>query len=262
MSDFYDSLETRDPAAREREIFGGLPEQIVRAVTAPGWTKHLGDIDPKAVTSRAALAKLPLLRKSDLPRLQTETPPFGGFNVTPPGKAKRLLMSPGPIFEPEGHEADFAGVARAMFAAGFREGQIVLNCFSYHLTPGAWMFESAAEALGCAVIPGGVGNPENAFAVGEIGDALVAPKDGIPIGPVTFYRDFAAKVAAHEIGHLLGGHHHYQECATPDPVVSAVARAEVGACTLMSNAVDFQTLPFSTLNGVVVRGHAEAYADR
>ena len=154
MSDFYDSLETRDPAAREREIFGGLPEQIVRAVTAPGWTKHLGDIDPKAVTSRAALAKLPLLRKSDLPRLQTETPPFGGFNVTPPGKAKRLLMSPGPIFEPEGHEADFAGVARAMFAAGFREGQIVLNCFSYHLTPGAWMFESAAEALG------GVGNTE------------------------------------------------------------------------------------------------------
>lgn len=109
---------------------------------------------------------------------------------------------------------------------------------------------------------GGVGNPENAFAVGEIGDALVDPKDGIPIGPVTFYRDFAAKVAAHEIGHLMGGHHHYQECATPGPVASAVARAEIGACTLMSNAVDFQTLPFSTLNSVVVRGHAEAYADR
>ena len=109
---------------------------------------------------------------------------------------------------------------------------------------------------------GGVGNPENAFAVGEIGDALVDPKGGIPIGPVTFYRDFAAKVAAHEIGHLMGGHHHYQECATPGPVTSAVARAEIGACTLMSNAVDFQTLPFGTLNGVVVRGHAEAYADR
>ncbi|WP_108664553.1 zinc-dependent metalloprotease family protein [Euzebya rosea] len=109
---------------------------------------------------------------------------------------------------------------------------------------------------------GGVGNPENAFAVGEIGDALVDPKGGIPISPVTFYRDFAAKVAAHEIGHLMGGHHHYQECATPGPVTSAVARAEIGACTLMSNAVDFQTLPFGTLNGVVVRGHAEAYADR
>ncbi len=114
-------------------------------MNAPGWAKQLAGIDPNSVTSRAALAKLPVLRKSDLPRLQTETPPFGGFNVTPPGKAKRLLMSPGPIFEPEGHARDFAGVARAMFAAGFREGQIVLNCFSYHLTPGAWMFESAAR---------------------------------------------------------------------------------------------------------------------
>ncbi len=160
MSDFYDTLETRDPAGRERETFAQLPEQIARAMTAPGWAKHLDGIDPKSITSRAALAELPLLRKSDLPRLQAETPPFGGFNVTPPGKAKRLLMSPGPIFEPEGHEADFAGVARAMFAAGFRGGHIVLNCFSYHLTPGAWMFESAAEALGCPVIPGGVGNTE------------------------------------------------------------------------------------------------------
>jgi phenylacetate-CoA ligase len=159
-SEYFDSLETRDPAARERETVAQLPEQIARAMTAPGWARHLDGVDPKAIISRAALAKLPLLRKSDLPRLQAETPPFGGFNVIPLGKAKRLLMSPGPIFEPAGHEKDFAGVARAMFAAGFREGQIVLNCFSYHLTPGAWMFESAAEALGCAVIPGGVGNTE------------------------------------------------------------------------------------------------------
>jgi phenylacetate-CoA ligase len=159
-TDHYDSLETRDPAQRERETFAKLPGQIARAVTAPGWAKHLDGTDPASVTSRAALADLPLLRKSDLPRLQAETPPFGGFNVTPPGKAKHLLMSPGPIFEPEGHETDFAGVARAMFAAGFRDGHIVLNCFSYHLTPGAWMFEAAAEALGCAVIPGGVGNTE------------------------------------------------------------------------------------------------------
>ncbi len=160
MTNHYDPLETRDPAERERETFAQLPGQIARALTAPGWAKHLDGVDPKFVTSRSALADLPLLRKSDLPRLQSEMPPFGGFNVTPPGKAKRLLMSPGPIFEPEGHEKDFAGVARAMFAAGFREGHIVVNCFSYHLTPGAWMFESAAEALGCAVIPGGVGNTE------------------------------------------------------------------------------------------------------
>jgi phenylacetate-CoA ligase len=160
MTDHYDFLETREPAEREQETFANLPELIAHALNAPGWAKQLSGIDPKVIASRAALAKLPILRKSDLPRLQTETPPFGGFNVTAPGKAKRLLMSPGPIFEPEGHGSDFAGVARAMFAAGFREGQIVLNCFSYHLTPGAWMFESAAEALGCAVIPGGVGNTE------------------------------------------------------------------------------------------------------
>ena len=148
------------PPTRERDLFARLPDQLAHAMTAPGWAKHLAGIDPKAVTSRAALAKLPVLRKSDLPRLQKETPPFGGFNVTPPGKAKRLFMSPGPIFEPEGDDEDFAGVARALFAAGFRAGDIVHNCFSYHLTPGAWMFEAGAQALGCAVIPGGVGNTE------------------------------------------------------------------------------------------------------
>src|SRR5204862_5519956 len=104
-----------------------VPEIIARAMTAPGWSGQLAGVDPKAVTSRAALAKLPLLRKSDLLTLQKETPPFGGFNVTPPGKAKRLHMSPGPIFEPQGHGADFGNAARATFAAGFRPGDIVHN---------------------------------------------------------------------------------------------------------------------------------------
>jgi phenylacetate-CoA ligase len=159
-AEYFDSLETRPPALRNSEEFAVLPKAIAHALKATGWASHLAGIDPKAVTSRAALAKLPVLRKSDLVALQTQTPPFGGFNVTPPDRAKRLLMSPGPIFEPEGQGEDFAGVARAMFAAGFRGGQIVLNCFSYHLTPGAWMFESAAEKLGCPVIPGGTGNTE------------------------------------------------------------------------------------------------------
>ena len=158
--DHYDSLETRDPAQREQDEFAGLPNVLERALRASGWKHQLAGIDPKSVTSRAALAKLPILRKSDLVALQKEAPPFGGFNVTPPGEMERLLMSPGPIFEPEGHEDDFAGVARAMFAAGFRKGQIVHNCFSYHLTPGAWMFEAGSRALGCAVIPGGTGNSE------------------------------------------------------------------------------------------------------
>jgi phenylacetate-CoA ligase len=160
MPDHYNALETRDPATREREQFARLPDLAARAMTAPGWAKQLSGIDPKSVTSRAALAKLPLLRKSDLVSLQKDNPPFGGFNVIAPGKAKRLHMSPGPIFEPEGHGDDFAGAARALFAAGFRAGDIVHNSFSYHLTPGAWIMESGAHALGCAVIPGGVGNTE------------------------------------------------------------------------------------------------------
>ncbi len=160
MADHYDTLETRDPAERERELFAKLPELIARAMTAPGWARHLAGVDPKSVTSRAALAKLPLLRKSSLAALQKEHPPFGGLNVTPPGKAKRLQMSPGALFEPEGHGQDFANCARALFAAGFRAGDIVHNTFSYHLTPGAYFLEEGAFALGCAVIPGGVGNTE------------------------------------------------------------------------------------------------------
>ena len=160
MADHYDNLETRESATREREQFAGLHGAIAHAMTAPGWAAHLKGIDPTSVTSRAALAKLPVLRKSDIAELQKASPPFGGLNVTPPGKAKRLLMSPGPIYEPEGLDAGNWGAARACFAAGFRSGDIVHNSFSYHLTPGAFMLESGAHVLGCAVIPGGVGNTE------------------------------------------------------------------------------------------------------
>jgi phenylacetate-CoA ligase len=160
MPDHLDTLETRDPAEREATQAAALPELITRAVAAPGWAKHLAGVDPASVTSRAALAKLPLLRKSDLIALQKAAPPFGGFNVTPPGKMHRLLMSPGPIFEPQGAGPDHYGVARALFAAGFRVGDIVHNSFSYHLTPGAFILESGLHALGCAVVPGGVGNTE------------------------------------------------------------------------------------------------------
>ena len=160
MSEFYDALETRDAAAREKELFARLPEALARAMSAPGWAEHLKGVDPKTVTSRAALAKLPVLRKSDLPALQKAMPPFGGLAVTPPGKLKRLLVSPGPIFEPEGHDSDAWGAARALYAAGFRAGDVVLNTFSYHLTPGGHIMDSGAQALGCAVIPAGIGNTE------------------------------------------------------------------------------------------------------
>jgi phenylacetate-CoA ligase len=160
MSYHYDSLEIRDPAARERELFGHLPAVVARAMTAPGWAEQLADVDPNSVTSRAALAKLPVLRKSDLLRRQKEAPPFGGFNTTPPSRLKRLLMSPGPIFEAEGEGADWWSAARALYAAGFRSGDIVHNAFAYHLTPGGFILESGACALGCAVIPAGTGNTE------------------------------------------------------------------------------------------------------
>src|SRR5215472_11662304 len=157
---YYDDLEIRDPDGREREQFVRLPDIVAGAMTAPGWARRLDGIDPTSVAGRGGLARLPVLRKSDLVALQKALPPFGGFNVTSPGKMKRLLMSPGPIFEPEGEGADIYGMARALFAAGFRARQIVHNAFSYHLTPGAFIFESGLHALGCAVIPGGVGNSD------------------------------------------------------------------------------------------------------
>jgi len=160
MTGQYDSLEIRDPAVRERELFAQMPATIAHAMSAPGWARHLAGVDAKAINSRAALAKLPVLRKADLVVMQKEAPPFGGLNVTPVANVKRLLMSPGPIFEPEGAADDWWGAARALFAAGFRKGDIVHNSFAYHLTPGGFILESGAHALGCAVIPGGVGNTE------------------------------------------------------------------------------------------------------
>jgi phenylacetate-CoA ligase len=160
MPEYYDSLETRDPVVRERDQFARLSEIVARAMSAPGWAKHLQGIDPKSIVSPASLARLPVLRKADISALQKEHPPFGGLNVTAPGKARRLLMSPGPTFEPEGEGPDWWGAARALHAAGFRAGDIVHNSFAYHLTPGGFILESGARALGCAVIPGGVGNTE------------------------------------------------------------------------------------------------------
>ncbi|MBV8324643.1 MAG: AMP-binding protein [Hyphomicrobiales bacterium] len=156
----YDSLEIRDPDDRERDFFGQLPDLIAVALSAPGWATQLAGLDPNAVTSRAALAKLPVLRKSELAMRQKERPPFGGFNVAATARLRRLLMSPGPIFEPQGAGEDFWGVARALFAAGFGASDVVHNSFSYHLSPGGFMMETGAHALGCAVIPAGTGNTE------------------------------------------------------------------------------------------------------
>jgi phenylacetate-coenzyme A ligase PaaK-like adenylate-forming protein len=157
----FDDLEIRDAELREAEQFALLPDLIAAAKEkAPGWAWHLENIDAEDVVTRAALSQLPVLRKSDLVAKQAENPPFGGFATTPTSKLGRLFMSPGPIFDPQGKGADWWRVARALFAAGFRPGDIVHNSFAYHLTPAGHMFEGGAQALGCAVIPAGVGNTE------------------------------------------------------------------------------------------------------
>jgi phenylacetate-CoA ligase len=167
MTDFYDTLETRDPAEREVELFSHLPDVLRKALAAPAYVERLKGVDPARITSRSALATLPVLRKSELPALHKAAPPFGGFVASPPGAFGRLFTSPGPIFEPEGAHADPWRGARALYAAGFRKGDVVLNTFSYHLTPGGFIFDTSARALGCAVIPAGPGNTEAQFELIE-----------------------------------------------------------------------------------------------
>jgi phenylacetate-CoA ligase len=167
MTDHYDDRETLDPSMREAELFSRLPDVLRKALAAPGYAEHFGSIDPSRITSRAALAGLPVLRKADLPARHKAVPPFGGFVTGLPGAFARLYTSPGPIFEPESAHADPWRGARALFAAGIRPADVVLNTFSYHLTPGGFIFDTAARALGCAVIPAGPGNTEAQFELIE-----------------------------------------------------------------------------------------------
>lgn len=165
MNMHHDGLETRPPEAREADLFARLPTMLAAALKAPAYAARLTGIDPVAITDRKALAGLPILRKAELPALQRAALPFGGFVAEAPGSFGRLFTSPGPIFEPEGTATDTWGAARGLFAAGFRPGDIVLNTLSYHLTPGGFIMDSAARALGCAVIPAGPGNTEQQMEV-------------------------------------------------------------------------------------------------
>ena len=161
QTEHLDTLEARDPEARERSQFGLLPDLVRKAIAAaPGWASQLAGVDPGSLTSRAGLAKLPILRKASLHGLQIAQPPFGNLNVSAGADLGRIFMSPGPIFEPEGLGADWWRSARAMFAAGVRRGDIIHNTFAYHLTPGGWIMDAGARALGCAVIAAGPGNTE------------------------------------------------------------------------------------------------------
>jgi phenylacetate-CoA ligase len=174
MQDYYDSLETRTPAQREAELMAALPAQVAHAQRATAaFGAILGGVDAAKVNSREALAKLPVTRKHELlerQKAQRATDPFGGFSAVVRGPAMpRIFASPGPIYEPDGSTRDYWRMGRSLFAAGFRSGDLVHNSFSYHMTPGAFLMESGAHAIGCTVFPAGVGQTEQQLqAIAEL----------------------------------------------------------------------------------------------
>jgi len=160
-TEFYDDLETRDPEAREKALLTQLSEQLAHAKSNSSFYQvALADIDPETISNRDALAQLPTTRKSDLATHQRNNPPLGGLNAVPIHQLKHIFASPGGVYEPDDHGTDYWRFARALWAAGLRQGDIVHNTFSYHLTPAAMLVESGAHAIGCPVFPGGVGNTE------------------------------------------------------------------------------------------------------
>jgi len=196
-AEHYDRLETRAPSVREAALLAALPLQVAHAKRrAPGFARILADVDPRKVTSRKALARLPVTRKSDLAALQKALPPLGGLNATPVEKLGKLFVSPGPIYDPEGTAKDWWRTARALFAGGFRAGDIVLNTFSYHFTPAGSMLESGARAIGCTVVPSGVGQTEMQVA------ALAGLRANGYIGTPSFLKLIVEK--ADELGADIG----------------------------------------------------------
>ena len=180
--DFYDSLEIRKPDDRESELFGRLPDLIALAMSSPGWAKQLAGVEPNGVTSREALAQLPVLRTADFLLLQAQDPPFGGLTNMPTDKLRRVLMSPGPVYHPQARGRDWGGAARALFAAGIRSRDLVLNCFSYHLAPEGFIMESGAHALGCTVIAAGQDDAVRAS------DVMAALKPNAYVGTAGFLK--------------------------------------------------------------------------
>lgn len=187
MSQYLDALETRAPEAREHELMLRLPKLIALAQQASGWQRILGQTVAADITSRAALAQLPVTRKSDLHNVQAQALPFGGMTTIAPAQMRHLFMSPGPIFDPEGQGQDWWRFGRPMHALGLRAGHVVQNCFSYHFTPAAFMVESAAAQLGCPVIPAGSGQTEMQV------EAMVALQPAAYVGTPSFLKIIVEK---------------------------------------------------------------------
>lgn len=200
MVDFYDDLETQDPAAREARLFSGLSAQVAHAQKhSKAFQTILAGVDATTITSRAALATLPVTRKTQLfeiQKAQRAEDPFGGFATQSYGAAMpQLFASPGPIYEPEGTAKDYWRTARAVYAAGFRAGELIHNCFSYHFTPAGSMMAYAARAIGCTVFPGGIGQTEQQV------QAMAELKPAGYIGTPSFLRIIVEK--AEEMGVAL-----------------------------------------------------------
>ncbi|NBC96873.1 MAG: AMP-binding protein, partial [Deinococcus-Thermus bacterium] len=160
MTTYFDDLETRTPAERAEALAECLPAQIRAAQGLPGYAESLAGIDASAVTSAAALASLPVLRKAELGAAQTARPPLGGFTTVDPASFAHLFQSPGPIYEPGRTEGNWWRLGRFLHAAGIGRGDIVQNCFGYHLTPAGMMFENGAQAVGATVVPAGTGQTD------------------------------------------------------------------------------------------------------
>ena len=200
MSNHFDALETRDPAQREAAMLAALPNQVTHAkASARAFAQSLQSVDAASVNSRVALAKLPVIRKHELLEQQQAlrgTDIFGGFSAIAYGRAMpRIFASPGTIYEPEGARRDYWRMARAMFAAGFREIELIHNCFSYHFTPAGSMMETGAHALGCTVFAGGIGQTEQQV------QAMAELKPAGYIGTPSFLKIIVEKAA--EIGIAL-----------------------------------------------------------
>ncbi len=176
---YYDALETRSLADREAALLVALPQQLAHAKRrAPGFARILADVDPAKIRTRKALAALPVTRKSDLASLQSQERPLGGLNATPVAKLAKIFMSPGPVYEPEGRAKNWWRTARALYAGGFRAGDLVVNTFAYHFTPAGSMLESGALTIGCTVVPAGVGQTE--LQVAAIRDLRINAYIGTP----------------------------------------------------------------------------------
>ncbi len=200
MSQFYDGLESRDPAAREAALLAALPAQIAHSQAhSKAMRDALQGVNAQHITSRAALAKLPVTRKSDLHDRQkaahasleeANNDVFGGFSTARYGPhMPRVFASPGPIYEPEGTSRDYWRMARAIYAAGFRSGELVHNCFSYHFVPAGSMMETGAQALGCTVFPGGTGQTEQQV------QAMAQLQPAGYIGTPSFFKIIVEKAA-------------------------------------------------------------------